>query len=82
MQQPLFPGARRRPENATVTAYCLSLLDAELRPLKRHEADGALLPQVSTDPAPVMNRHVLHHLCNHAQLCHDHLLLAPFCQSC
>jgi hypothetical protein len=34
-----------RGENATVTAYCFGLLDAELRPLKRAEAEGGLLPQ-------------------------------------
>lgn len=35
-----------RNENATVTAYCLTLLDSELRPLKQCEAEGSLLPQV------------------------------------
>ncbi len=36
----------RRPENATVTAYCMDLLGAELRPLKQAEAAGRLVPQV------------------------------------
>ena len=37
-----------RGENATVTAYCFGLLDGELRPLKRAEAEGGLLPQART----------------------------------
>ena len=36
-----------------MTAYCLSLLDAELRPLKGHEVEGSLLPQVPPLPTPL-----------------------------
>ncbi len=37
-----------KPENATVTAMCLEILGNELKPLKQAEAEGALLPQVTT----------------------------------
>ena len=48
----------RRHENATVTAYCFGLLDAELRPLKRQEAEGALLPQVCCVPWASLFHHM------------------------
>ena len=40
-----------KPENATVTAMCLEILCNELKPLKQAEAEGALLPQVTTSAA-------------------------------
>jgi len=40
-----------KPENATVTAMCLDILGNELKPLKQAEAEGALLPQVTTSSA-------------------------------
>ena len=40
-----------KPENATVTAMCLDILGNELKPLKQAEAEGALLPQVTTSTA-------------------------------
>lgn len=39
----IFVGRR---ENATVTAYCFSMLNSKLVGLKQEEVDGCLLPQV------------------------------------
>jgi len=53
-----------KPENATVSAMCLEILGNELKPLKQAEAEGALLPQVTTSAASAT-------LCLITSLCHN-----------
>lgn len=56
-----------------MTAYCLSLLDSKLRPLKQCQAEGGLLPQVTcpTSLSPFMR--------SVKAFASDHLLHTVFC---